>query len=176
MPAGIRPSQNIVRKAVFDILGQDLKQMEFLELFAGSGAVGMEAVSLQAQKVIWVEKNLQFARVIEDNLRVLNIRSYGNHEHRFKVIQADSFATVKEMFRQGRKFDIVFADPPYGVGLVKKTLKTLNAYDILHPDCFLIIQHDKRETLPEDFPGRFRLIIRRKYGTSYLTVYTKKTS
>ena len=174
MPRGIRPTQNVVRKAIFDIVGHDLSELDFLELFAGSGAVGFEAVSLGAKKVTWVENDPRCIKVIEDNLRVLNIKSDDNPNLNFQVIEGDVFAMIKQMARNNKKFDFIFLDPPFGDGLVKKALKTLNAYDILHPDCFVIVQYDKSEILPESEQGRFHLIKQRKYGSSTLAVY--KTS
>ena len=82
----------------------------------------------------------------------------------------DSFMAIKRFARDGRKFDIVFVDPPYGYDLGKKTLKTLGAYDILTPDSFIIIQHDKHEILP-DSQGRFLVSRQRNYGSATLTVY-----
>lgn len=170
MPAGIRPTQNVVRKAIFDLIGHDLSGLGFLELFAGSGAVGLEAASFGAKKVTWVENDPRCVKVIEDNLRLLNIKFYENPDLNFQVLEGDSFAMIKRLAGQNKKFDIVFLDPPFGVGLAKKTLKTLMAHDILQPDCFVIIQCDKSEILPLPEQGRLLLVTQRKYGSSVLTV------
>lgn len=175
MPHGIRPTPNILRKAIFDILGQDLTGMVILELFAGSGAIGLEALSLGAKMVTFVEREPLCSRVIEENLKLLNIPSYENGQIRYQVIPSDVFAAIKQMARLGKKFDCIILDPPYGEELGKKVLKLLTSYDILHPVCYLIIQFDKWETLPKA-EGPFRLIKERKYGTSFLAVYERKPS
>ena len=167
MPAGIRPTQNMLRKAVFDILGHDLKGLSFLDLFAGSGAVGLEAVSLGAQEVFWVEKDPRHAQVIQDNLRLLGVVEMGTVA---EVLAADSFFMIKEFSRRGKKFNVVFLDPPFHLELGKKALKLLGAYDILHPHCFVISQTDKRDRL-EDLGDRFKLFDVRKYGNSVLTIF-----
>ena len=170
MPKDIRPTQDLVRKAVFDILGQDLQGMEFVDLFAGSGAVGLEAVSRGAKSVIFVEKERKFANIIEENLRLLDIKSYENPTMAYRVLPEDAFKTIKNLSKQKGRFDVVFLDPPYGRELAKKTLKTLGLHDILQPTCLIIVQHDKHEILPET-SGRFFRIRERKYGSSVLTLF-----
>ena len=170
MPGHIRPTQNLTRKAVFDIIGHDLSDIEFLELFAGSGAVGLEAVSLGAKKVSMIEKNVRCANVISENLQLLKLRKEGEISEKVEFIHADAFAAIKQFFKQKRKFDVLFLDPPYNMGLAKKTLKTLVAYDILHPACIIIIEYSKREILPQTI-GRFSLMKQKKYGKSYLAIY-----
>ena len=197
MPHGIRPTPNIIRKAIFDILGQDVKGLSILELYAGSGAMGFEAISLGAKKVTFVESDPAVIQVIEDNCRQLGLEEELGIR-RYEVVHADAFFAVKQWSKTDRRFDLLFADPPYGdepprlspeseIGwrkraslasggeLAKKTLKHLTAHDILQPACLLIIQHQKRESLPET-SGRFSLIKQRIYGSSYLSVYEARSA
>lgn len=187
MPAGISPTKNLLRKAVFDILG-DISGADFLELFAGSGAVGWEAFSRGAKTVTLVEREPRCVEVIHENLRLLGIDQLSSimdsHPHKgegntldtsgqLTIIPADVFVAIKQLAKNDKKYDIVFLDPPFGVGLGKKALKALGAYDILHPNCFLLIQVEKNEIFPAQ-EGRFHLIKEKKYGVSHLWVYTKK--
>ncbi len=174
MPEGVRATQNITRKALFDILGQELDPIEFLELFAGSGAIGLEALSRGARKVTFVDNDPHCTRVIEDNMNHLGIACDEETETHCEIITLDAFTIVKQFARQTRKFDMIFVDPPYGSGLAKKTLKQLSAYDILHPNCFLILQHDKHEIFSPT-EGRLLLITQRKYGSSFLSIYQKSS-
>jgi 16S rRNA (guanine(966)-N(2))-methyltransferase RsmD len=169
MPVGIRPTQNIVRKSLFDLLGQDMTGIAFLDLFAGSGAVGLEALSRGAARVTMVEHEPKCAAVISENISLL-LRGAKAGVYHYEVVQSDAFATVKMFARQGRKFDIIFVDPPYGRDLAKKTLKTLGGYDILQPNSTVIIQHEKREILPRE-EGRFLLYRQKNYGTTYFSLY-----
>jgi len=184
MPYGIRPTANLTRKAIFDIVGHDLSGQEAIDLFAGSGAVGLEALSRGAARVVFVESSPKCFEVIQANIRLLFPQSLpGSGDTvalcprntrdaagRAELLNSDAFAAVKSLARQGRKFDLVFLDPPYGADLVKKILKTLSAYDIFKPNSFLIIEHGKHENLPEK-EGRFSLLTHRKYGISFLGVY-----
>ncbi len=174
MPAGIRPTQGIARKALFDILGQDMQGVMFLDLFAGSGAVGLEAISRGANKATMVENDPKCAAVISENISFL-LKGAKAGLYNYEVIQSDAFATIKTFARQGRKFDIIFIDPPYGRELAKKALKTLGGYDILQPNCTVVIQHEKREILPQN-EGRFLLYRQTIYGTTYLSFYSSNTT
>ena len=170
MPAEISPTQNLVRKAVFDILG-DINGVHFLELFAGSGAVGFEAFSRGAQTVTLVERDPDCVEVIHKNLDLLGIAA----NDLFRVIPDEVFLSLKQLASKNKKYDIVFLDPPFGRELGKKTLKALCAYDILTPNCFLLIQGEKNEILPAK-EGRFHRAREKKYGASHLSVYEGRAS
>lgn len=172
-PAHIRPTQNITRKAVFDLLGQDLEGLSFLDLFAGSGAVGLEALSLGAGPVVFVERDEKCCEVIRENLARLRAKEDPQSVVPAEVMNMDAFAGIKYLAGQGRRFDVVFMDPPYGQGHVKKALKTLLACDILHRNCFLIAEYGRRDRL-EDFEDRLTLIKQRNYGTSHLAIFEVK--
>ncbi len=174
MPEGIRPTQNLTRKALFDFLGQDLTGLTFLDLFAGSGGVGLEALSRGAQKVSFVEKDERNSELIRENLDLLGVPLLGKDRQAiYEVVEADSFASIKRFAAGGKKFDIIFADPPYGLGLAKKVLKTLGAYDIVTANCIVVIQHEKEEILPgsQGSPGNLHRSEQRKYGSTVLSIY-----
>ena len=173
LPKGVRATQDVVRKALFDILGQDLEEVSFLELFAGSGAVGLEAISRGASRVVFVEKDPRAAEIIDLNIQRLNIKSADSYDDSYHVINSDVFIVVKQLAQVKKKFVVVFVDPPYGAELGKKTLKLLAAYDILQPDSSVVIQHDKHENLPDN-EGRFFANKERKYGGTVLTFYEIK--
>ena len=187
MPEGIRPTQNKVRKALFDILG-DIEGLSFLELFAGSGAVGFEALSQGAKKVVFVEKDRKCIEKIEENLSVLVF----SHS---RVLALDALVAIKQLGKAGEKLDIIFLDPPYykrkvprhyvsrsslgdsgskvavmGESLSKKTLQTLGAYDILAPNGFIVVQHFKKDKLPGE-SGQLVLVKEARYGDTVLSFY-----
>ncbi len=170
MPKGLRPTQNMTRKAVFDLVGHDLDGIEFLELFAGSGAVGLEALSRGAKKVTFVESEVKCLRVIEANLELLGFMGKDLLSRAYEIIYGDAFAAIKRFAKHGRKFDMIFLDPPFGRGLAKKALKILAAYDILQPNCFVIVEVTKKEVRP-DLDDKFQLVKQRRYGRAFLLVY-----
>lgn len=166
MPASIRPTQDLVRAAIFDILGHDFSDLRFLDLFAGSGAVGLEAISRGASEVVFVEKDPQNTKIIQENFKLLKL----GYPHVFhKVVTADVFKTIKELAAQNERFDIVFFDPPFDQKLAKKLLKHLMAYVILHPHSYMVAQYGEDDSLP-DLEGHFKIIKKRLYGSSQLAV------
>jgi len=170
MPLGIRPTQEKVRKAVFDILG-DIEGLSFLELFAGSGAVGLEAASRGVKEVVLVEHNRDCLIAIRKNIDSLKLETCS-------VCTKEAEGAVKIFFKEGRKFDIIFLDPPYhkgrdGISLVKKTLQMLSSCDILAPCGFIICQHFRKDDLPDQL-GVLTLLKRKVYGDTLVSLYVKK--
>jgi 16S rRNA (guanine966-N2)-methyltransferase len=169
MPAHIRPSQNLLRKAVFDIIGHDLDGVRFLDLFAGSGAVGLEALSCGAAEVCMVERDPKCLEVIRENILLLKPADRGL---KAEVVAQDTFAAIKAFARQGRAFDVVFFDPPFDQKLGRKALKTLLAHDILAPHSYIVAQYGLDEKL-EDVTAPYSIVKHKKYGSSYLTVFER---
>jgi 16S rRNA (guanine(966)-N(2))-methyltransferase RsmD len=167
MPKGIRPTQDKVRKALFDILG-DVEGLSFLELFAGSGAVGFEAASRGVTDLTLVEYDRDCRLAIEKNIEVLKLRACS-------VYPKEAGEAIKEFHRNSRQFDIIFMDPPYYEGLSKKTLQTLSLYDILTRNGFIIVQHFKKDDLPES-TGDLVLFKQARYGDTSLSFYRKVNS
>lgn len=167
IPKNIRPTQNITRKAIFDILG-DIRGLSFLDLFAGSGAVGIEAASRRAKEVFFVENNSKVVCVLKKNLTYLS-------ESAYVFFPLDVEVALKNFYKEGLKFDIIFLDPPYprkGESIAKKTLQFLSSYDILTPLGLVVVQHFKKDYLPEKL-GVLNLFKIYFYGGSALSVYEK---
>ena len=164
-PNSIRPTQDKVRKAVFDILG-DIEGLTFLELFAGSGAVGFEALSRGAKGVVLAEANSDSVSAIKENLAVLK-------PDNCILYPSDSQKVIENLYKSRKTFDIIFFDPPYRQDLAKKTLQTLGACDILAPDGLIVAQHFKKENLPECL-GVLTLIRQYKYSDTFLSIYKKE--
>ncbi len=167
MPAGIRPTQDLLRGAIFDLIGHDVEGLSFLELYAGSGAVSLEAVSRGAGEVVMVEKELKHVDVIRGNFELLHIELGG----KFRLIHADALATIKELGERKTRFDIVFFDPPFGRRLGKKTLKVIGDNDILHAQSLVIAQYDQSERL--EIPKSLKVVVDKAYGSSQLTILEK---
>lgn len=116
-PKGIRPTQDKVRKALFDILG-DIQGLSFLDFYAGSGAIGLEALSQGAGKVVFVETNSVCIKKIKENLKVLGASGY-------RVMRLDALQVLEKLAEGDEKFDIVFMDPPYYRDLAPRTRSAL---------------------------------------------------
>ena len=165
MPPGIRPTQDKVRKAVFDILG-DISGLTFLEIFAGSGAVGFEALSRGVSELTLVESNHNCILAIKRNIALLNATAC-------KLYHLEAEKAIKLLSLDKKNFDLVFIDPPYLKDMAKKILQTLEGYDILSPNGLIVVQHSRLELLPKDTLN-FSLIKEAKYGDTWLSIFRKK--
>lgn len=165
MPKGIRPTQNKVRKALFDILG-GMEGLSFLDLFSGSGAIGFEAISRGAAGLVLVEYDRDCLAAIKQNIESLKLESCNLYPY-------DALKAIESLCRNGKRFDIIFLDPPYRQETLKKALQTLAAYDILSPNGFMVAQHFKRDDLPDNL-GDLTLFRQAKYGDTVLAFYRKK--
>ncbi|MEW6170277.1 MAG: 16S rRNA (guanine(966)-N(2))-methyltransferase RsmD [Candidatus Omnitrophota bacterium] len=167
-PLGIRPTQEIVKKSLFDILGRDLSGIKFLDLFAGSGNIGIEALSLGAEEVILVENDRASLLNLRQNLALVAAKS----DVKISFIAKDVLEAVELLCSQGEQFDIIFLDPPYYQDVAKKTLNKLVACDILAPSGQVIVQHYKKDVLFEQV-GNLTLARAVKYGETVLSFYFK---
>jgi len=165
MPAGMRPTQNKVRKAIFDILG-DIEGLSFLELFAGSGAVGLEAASRGAKELVLVEHSRDCLAALRMNIAALKPADCS-------VYPFEAERAIKMLHSHKRAFDIIFMDPPYYRDAAKKTLQIIGAYDIVPRYGLVVAQHFKKDTLP-DALGDLHLLRQFHYGDTVLSVYRKK--
>ena len=163
MPKGIRPTQDKVRKAIFDILG-DISGLTFLELYAGSGAVGFEALSRGIVQLTLVESNHNSILAIKRNIALLNVTACN-------LYHLESEKAIKLLSLDRKNFDIIFIDPPYLKDMAKKILQTLEGYDILSPNGLIVVQHSKAEELPKD-SLKFSLIKEAKYGDTWLSIFS----
>ncbi|MCM8792267.1 MAG: 16S rRNA (guanine(966)-N(2))-methyltransferase RsmD [Candidatus Omnitrophica bacterium] len=162
-----RPTTSRIIKSLFDIIG-DIRGFSFLDLFAGKGRVGIEALKRGAREVVFVEREICYIDEIKKNLLVFDSVNY-------RIITLDVFRAIKIFKKEHSVFDIIFLDPPYSKGVVKKTLKILALYDILAPCGFIIIQHYKKETLPYNL-GDLILFRQNSYSETLLSFYQKQTN
>ncbi|MBI5144511.1 MAG: 16S rRNA (guanine(966)-N(2))-methyltransferase RsmD [Candidatus Omnitrophica bacterium] len=170
MPKGLRlrPTQDKVREAVFNLIG-DVTDKNVLELFAGSGAFGIEAISRGARHATFVDNNFRCTETIRTN-----IESLGVPGARYEIIRANALSILSRLERQEEKFDIIFLDPPYQKGFAKKCLININAYDILSQHGLVIAEYFKKEMIILDLDN----IIgdkERRYGDTIISIYRKVT-
>jgi 16S rRNA (guanine966-N2)-methyltransferase len=150
VPRGARPTSSRAREALFDILQDSIRGSRFLDLFAGSGAVGLEALSRGASVAILVEGD---SRALERNLA-----AFAAGPEEFEIVREDARAAVSALARRGETFDLVFADPPYSF----EAALSKRIGGLLAPAGKLVVQTDSDAPAP-GFPG-LSLEGRRAYG------------
>lgn len=164
-----RPTTDYVRQAIFSILGERLENGRVLDLFAGSGALGLEALSRGASTCTFVDESRQSTAVIGENLQ--KARLDGGH-----VVKSDVAGFLK---RDAASYDLIFADPPYWKyhGDKDHILELLTHGLILPrlaPDGWFIVEISSRQSSPE--ADAFTLIARREYGSSAVLIYAARDS
>jgi 16S rRNA (guanine(966)-N(2))-methyltransferase RsmD len=165
----IKPTEDKVRKALFDTLRPIIHKSRFLDLYAGSGAVGIEALSEGAKQAYFVDSGSGNCKTIEQNLNNLKADAAC-----FKILLMDCERAIAFFHKLEEKFDLIFVDPPYYQDLAKKALQTLGAYDILTRNGLIIIQHHRREKIAEE--KGLSLWRARVYSATQLSFFCKETS
>jgi len=158
----LRPTSARIKESIFGILGEDVIGKVVLDLFAGTGNFGIEALSRGARKVFFVERGRQALRLIQKNL------SQCGMEGQSEILPRDAIRAIGTLEARGESFDLIFADPPYERGLVEKTFGKLSAHRIYHDRSILIVQRDRREPLPESLEG-WNLIRERRIGDTIVS-------
>ena len=158
-----RPTSDFLRETLFNLLGP-LQNKTFLDLFAGSGSVGLEAASRGAQSIIFVEKNKHLVEVIRKNIQTCCL------ETNCRIIAGDIEFGLRDLFKKKCEVDIIFADPPYNRDLVKTTLRCLSRNHVLRKDGIIVIQHSIKETFSDPDDNIYQTD-QRKYGDNALTFF-----
>ncbi len=164
-----RPTSDRVRGALFNILGQHLPGVLFLDLFAGSGAVGIEALSRGAALCVFVDSSREACAVIRRNLAVTGFSAQAEVHCKMVAASLDIAA------RLGRMFDFVFVDPPYDRGLAVAVFERIAGKPVLPPGGTLVIEHSKREILPAG-AGNLTMMRSEAYGDTRLSFYRRTDS
>lgn len=155
-----------VREAIFNILGPMTEGARFLDLYAGTGAVGMEAMSRGASEVVFVEADPVRAQKLNSLLCDCGCRL------KAMIVNTGATAYLRDCVTRGTKFDIVFVDPPYHTGELDVILPEVARLDALNPEGVLIVEHIKKAAMP-DALGPLGVWKQYKYGDTMLTQYRR---
>jgi pantetheine-phosphate adenylyltransferase/16S rRNA (guanine(966)-N(2))-methyltransferase RsmD len=164
VPEGVRPTADRVREALFNSLGQFFDGGEVLDLYAGTGALGLEALSRGCEKAIFVEKNGRAAALVRENLRRARL------EGRAEIVRGDVRAEVEKLVRKKRKFRLIFADPPYRIAgsEIGEVLPLLIA--LLAPGGRVVVESG--DSLPKELQESAKGVSRR-YGGTVVTIFER---
>lgn len=158
----IRPTTDNVKESVFNIIQFDIPGRRVLDLFAGTGQLGIECLSRGAAEAVFIDKSRQAVNIVKDNLRTCALKG--------TVLQTDAIDYIK---RCG-KFDIIFVDPPYDSDLYEPVLKTVNLVDILS-DGGIIVCETRRERILPEMSAPYKKGREYLYGKVKVGIYTKET-
>jgi len=161
----LRPTSDRLRETLFNVLGPAVEDSDFIDLYAGTGAVGIEALSRGANLAILVESHALTARLIRQNLESLEIRNSA------EVIEADAIRALERLAARHIIADFVFLDPPYEeIEEYERVLEFLDGSHLLAPSAVVIVEHSRRTELPDRFT-RLECARRLEQGDATLSFY-----
>lgn len=169
-PEGLdtRPVTDKIRQSLFNIWQFDIPHSRFLDLFSGSGSMGIEALSRGADRAIMVEKRRDAAEVIRKNLRDLDLAKNA------VVLQEDVFDAVRRLDRKGEQFDTIYLDPPYTVDeIFEPVMELMGQTDLLAEDGTLVIRTRKEKDMGQEY-GKLEKVREKTYGISRAHFYRRK--
>ena len=160
----LRPTSDKARKAIFDMFQGEMEGKRVLDLFSGTGALGLEALSQGAEQVTFVDSDRAQCRDISANLEQVGLTA------RTTVVCADALEALRRLSVSGPSFDFVFIDPPYDDGMASKSMEKLAALGLVSKDGFALVECRKRHDLPEVF-GELKLLRDKRYGQTKILIY-----
>ena len=158
-----RPTADRVKEAIFSILQFEIPGMSVLDLFGGTGQLGIEALSRDARSVVFVDSRDDACKLIRENLKRTNFQSQA------RVVKSDYLAFLKNC---RDKYDVIFLDPPYAEVFLENALKMITEIDILQSGGIIVTERPLGKVLSAEFDGFVRSKDY-KYGKTIITLYRK---
>jgi 16S rRNA (guanine(966)-N(2))-methyltransferase RsmD len=162
-----RPTLESVREALFSIIAQRVPESCFLDLYSGSGAIALEALSRGAKRAVMIESDSEAIKIIIENI---NSIGYGDHSRAYKN---DAFRAIKILGRKNELFDIIFMDPPYSLNICESVVNAIGKEKILKPDGIIICEHYHMEKMKMEILN-FEKFDERDYSKKIITFYKYK--
>ena len=162
-----RPTLDRVKESVFSILQPYIEDTRVLDLFAGSGNLGLEALSRGSVSAIFVDESKICKAIIEENIKRTRM------EDKAQILLIDVFKGITLLATQGKQFDMIFMDPPYSRNFVNKTLQLLEKNDIIVENGLVAVEHHEDEQ-PPDVIGTLTKMRSKSYGDTIFTFYVRE--
>ena len=164
----VRPTADRVKESLFNIIGSKVTDAAVLDLFAGSGNLGLESWSRGARFVQFVDNSRMSLKLTDSNIRKCRA------EADCKVLKYDAEAAVDLLYKQGQRFDLIFVDPPYNKGWVQKILVKLGKSPLLAENGWLIAEHSMHDDISDAVTEEYELFRSQQYGETRLSFIKRK--
>lgn len=158
----VRPTSDRVKESFFNIIGTKIVGTRVLDLFAGTGNLGLEAWSRGAEKVVFIDESQTSLQLVRSNI------AKAKAEKETTVLKGNAVKLIADLSAKGEKFDFIFCDPPYNKGLPALIIEQVAKYDIVLPGGYLIVEHSQHENLPK-LPMKLEIIRCEKYGETLIS-------
>lgn len=158
----VRPTSDRVKESLFNIIGTKIIGAKVLDLFAGTGNLGLEAWSRGAEKIVFVDENPTSLQLVMSNIKKAKAEKETN------TIKGSALRVVADLSAKGELFDFVFCDPPYNKGLVEQIIRQISQNNIVASGGYIIIEHSQHETIQE-LPSKIENVRSEKYGETLVS-------
>ena len=159
----VRPTTDRVKESMFNIIQDWVYDSQVLDLFAGSGALGIEALSRGASQAVFCDNSLDSIKIIKSNIEKARVVD------RSQIVRGDFKRCLRDMEAKNQSFDMIFVDPPYYEGLFEEVLDTIRSCKILKKDGIVIVEHDAKRPIGQ--VEGLEVYKEKKYGITMLTFY-----
>lgn len=159
----VRPTTDRVKESMFNIVQDWVYDSQVLDLFAGSGALGIEALSRGASQAVFCDNSLDSIKIIKSNIEKARLAD------RSQIVSGDFKRCLRDMEAKNQSFDMIFVDPPYYEGLFEEVLDTIRSCKILKKDGIVIVEHDAKKPIGQ--VEGLEVYKEKKYGITMLTFY-----
>jgi 16S rRNA (guanine966-N2)-methyltransferase len=168
-PEGLntRPTSDRVKESVFNIIQGHIPDAKILDLFAGTGNLGLEAISRGAESCVFIEQDRNTYKVLTQNIKSLGFES------QTEAYNQEALAAVSILSKRGKKFDVIFLDPPYGRGLIKEAIQAISKMEIGEENSIIISEYDFSDEIPETI-GIYNKFRTEKYGRTKVSFWRKE--
>lgn len=163
----IRPTSTKVREALFDILRNNIRGARFADLYAGTGSVGLEALSRGCSETTFVEDDQFLINALHNNVQKLG------YERRVHIAEGKVHKFLERALEKSRTFDIIFLDPPYHSDEIENVLPVIEQGIIVNDKGIVIVEHFFKKTVPDTL-NTLKVCRSYRYGDTMLTIYKKK--
>lgn len=160
---GTRPTMDRIKESLFATIQDNVKDSIVLDLFAGSGQLGIEAISNGAKLCYFIDNNKEVIKILNKNISNLNIKSNS------KVLLSDWKKSLNEFSNQNLKFDLIFVDPPYDYNVYEKILEKVSTLNLLNENGLIILEHSNLKL--KDSYNNLALYKEKKYGNKSVNIY-----
>ena len=160
----VRPTTDRVKESLFNIINPYIMDGDILDLFAGTGSLGIECLSRGANKCVFVDLNRSSIDIVKSNIKKARV------EENSEVMNVDFKSAIERVKNNSYKFDVIFMDPPYYKDMFINALEKIDNADLLDEDGIIVIEHDSKDDFPENI-GRLEKSKSKKYGNTTLTFY-----
>lgn len=162
-----RPTSDRVKESVFNIISKKVYGARVLDLFSGTGNLGLEAISRGAEWCTFIEKNKITHKILLENVNNLGF------SEKCEVYSRDAFDVLEMLGKNSEKYDIIFLDPPYSKGLIERAIIKISENSLINNKGIIMSEYDENDVIPENING-INIFRTEKYGRTKISFWTKE--